>query len=297
MLKFLLNYPKPTRKYVILEHEIPQGSKLYFAKSAKIKRQIESEACKILYKNGYEEILTPIFSYHKHSNRRDENEILRLSNEQNFLIALRNDSTIDVIKIVLKRVGKNLDHKRWFYIQPIYKYPTNEIHQIGVENIDDQDIFQSLKVLVEIFESFEITPILQVSNMQIPLLIQKECGLDIELFLSGNVEKILENKHGWLHKLLRSQNQEQLESTIADTPDFLKEELEKLLVATKNLNYKNIAIAPLYYSPMEYYDGLYFRMFDKNSTLAVGGGYRFEEIESNGFAIYTDRVVEHILER
>ncbi len=44
---------------MILEHEIPSGSKLYFGNSAKIKREIEKVASDILSK-GFEEIVTPI---------------------------------------------------------------------------------------------------------------------------------------------------------------------------------------------------------------------------------------------
>ena len=51
---------------MILEHEIPNGSKLYFGESAKVKRRIENIASEILDADGYEEIVTPIFSYHQH---------------------------------------------------------------------------------------------------------------------------------------------------------------------------------------------------------------------------------------
>ena len=37
---------------MILEHEIPNGSKLYFGKAAKFKREIESIASTILDSNG-----------------------------------------------------------------------------------------------------------------------------------------------------------------------------------------------------------------------------------------------------
>ena len=46
---------------MILEHEIPNGTKLYFGNSAKVKRSIENIASEILYDNGFEEIVTPVF--------------------------------------------------------------------------------------------------------------------------------------------------------------------------------------------------------------------------------------------
>ena len=50
----------------VYEHEIPTGSKLYFASSAKLKRQIEQKASEILENEGFSEIVTPFFSYHQH---------------------------------------------------------------------------------------------------------------------------------------------------------------------------------------------------------------------------------------
>ena len=51
---------------MIFEHEIPKGSRLYFGKTAKAKRVLENSVCEILEKNGFEEILTPNFSYSQH---------------------------------------------------------------------------------------------------------------------------------------------------------------------------------------------------------------------------------------
>lgn len=48
---------------MILSHEIPQGCKLYFGKNAKAKRELENLASTILYQKGYEEIVTPTFSF------------------------------------------------------------------------------------------------------------------------------------------------------------------------------------------------------------------------------------------
>jgi len=50
---------------MIFEHEIPSGSRLYFGKSAKLKREIEYVASQTLDGLGFEEIVTPLFSYHQ----------------------------------------------------------------------------------------------------------------------------------------------------------------------------------------------------------------------------------------
>ena len=97
---------------MILEHEIPNGSKLYFAKSAKIKRKIENIASEILYENGFEEIVTPVFSYHQHLSIADDKELIRVNDKENNALSLRADSTIDVVRIIEKRLGSNTKQKK-----------------------------------------------------------------------------------------------------------------------------------------------------------------------------------------
>ena len=63
---------------MMLEHEIPSGTKLYFGETAKIKRKIEAIASDVLYAAGYEELITPLFSYHQHLSIANEKELLSL---------------------------------------------------------------------------------------------------------------------------------------------------------------------------------------------------------------------------
>ena len=97
---------------MILEHEIPNGTKLYFAKSAKVKRNIENIASEILYDNDFQEIVTPLFSYHQHLSIADDRELIRVNDAQNNSLSLRADSTIDVVRIIEKRLGRNTEQKK-----------------------------------------------------------------------------------------------------------------------------------------------------------------------------------------
>ena len=100
---------------MILEHEIPDGSKLYFGDSAKKKREIEHVASEVLSAEGFEEIVTPLFSYHQHQSISNERELIRVNDRANYNMSLRADSTIDVVRIINKRLGRNTTHKKWFY--------------------------------------------------------------------------------------------------------------------------------------------------------------------------------------
>lgn len=276
---------------MILEHEIPKGSKLYFEKSAALKRDIETKAVSIFKDHGFEEIVTPTFSYLQHQDIGiNDRELLKLSNEHNFTIVLRNDSTIDVTRIITKRLGRSTNHKRWFYIQPVFSYPTIETNQIGAEYIDSGDIRGTCELLIEIIEEIGIKPKLQISNVQIPLTISRELNIPLEVFLKGELEKIFASDLIWLKELLRATSLEELKNI--KTPAFLKEHLFRLIELGEGLKYKNIIPSPLFYPPMRYYSDLFFRMFEENKIVALGGKYESEEIKSSGFAIYTDSIID-----
>ena len=111
---------------MIFEHEIPKGSRLYFGKTAKAKRVLENSVCEILEKNGFEEILTPNFSYSQHQSIEDNKKLIKFSDEENEQVSLRADSTLDVVRIITKRLGRATNHRKWFYVQPIFSYPSKE---------------------------------------------------------------------------------------------------------------------------------------------------------------------------
>ena len=108
---------------MIFEHEIPLGSKLYFGESAKIKREIEFVSAELLDNLGFEEIVTPLFSYHQRECFDSSKSLVRLNDEENNEVTLRADSTIDVVRIVTKRLGRSTESKKWFIQLPAANPP------------------------------------------------------------------------------------------------------------------------------------------------------------------------------
>lgn len=276
-----------------LGYEIPQGSKIHFGVSAKIKRDIESKAVEIFYQNGFEEISTPSFSFS--NDDKVSRSTIRISSNNNKQMILRNDNTTDVIKIIHRHLVSN-NHKKWFYIQPFFAYPSTEVNQIGAEVLDKTSLGSLLCVAVSIFLELSIEPILQISNMNIPRLCAKEGNLDIEIFSKSNIDSILKSA-SYFTDLISVQTKQDLESYIKRAPSFLKQELEILLHSASYCHYENTIFSPLYYSQNSYYDNLFFRMFDGNKILLLGGEYDIDNIQSCGFAIYTNDVVDYILNK
>jgi histidyl-tRNA synthetase len=280
---------------MIFEHEIPAGSKLYFGDAAKEKRRIEQIASEVLYSSGFEEIVTPLFSYHQHQSISDERELIRVNDAQNHHVSLRADSTIDVVRIIDKRLGRNTEHKKWFYIQPVFRYPSLEQYQVGAEHIGEPNLGKVLEQAVEIFRRLELQPLLQISNIRIPkLLVAMFDELELEDFRHINIEKFLSLGEEWMTKLVYLQRVDQIDEVIAIAPREIGEELLKMKELCSEIAYANTVIAPLYYAKMLYYDELYFRVIEGNETYARGGRYNDGDITSVGFAIYTDALVERL---
>ena len=280
---------------MIFEHEIPSGSRLYFGQSAKIKREIESIASETLYSLGFEEIVTPLFSYHQHECFDDQKPLVRLNDEENHEVTLRADSTADVVRIVTKRLGRSTESKKWFYIQPTVTFPTKEQYQIGAEVIDGT--FEKIaETTTTLLSQIGAEPVMQIANIRIPHLLNEKYGVSLDVLKSMNIEQIMAADLPWIEQLVRINSVNDLDD-LSVFPDDIKAELEKIKAATQKVAYNNMVISPLFYAKMRYYDSLTFRMFEGNSLLAMGGIYTIDGVEAAGFALYTDECISKKMNR
>ena len=279
---------------MVYEHEIPKGARLYFGQSARLKRHIEDVASELLYGEGFEEIVTPLFSYHQHKVIEKEQELIRLSDEKNRKLTLRADSTVDVVRLITKRLGRSTEHKRWFYIQPIFRYPSKEYYQIGAEILDSKDTQIALRLVREFFERLGLSPILQISNIKIPRLLAQRYGIDLEILKSVDLHRLFEVEHSWMEPLVHLSRAEQIDELLGIVPQDIEAELIKIRELASFIDYEKTIIAPLFYADMRYYKDLFFRFFEENATLAMGGEYEAAGLEASGFAIYTDDVINRV---
>ena len=274
---------------MIFEHEIPSKSRLYFGVCAKIKREIETICADTLYSEGYEEIVTPLFSYHQHISFDDERPLLHLHDEHNRTITLRADSTADVVRIVTKRIGRMAESKKWFYIQPAVSYPTKEQYQVGAEVIDGS-FDEVINIASKLVKKMELDALLQVSNMRIPLLLSQKYGVSLELLHDTNIESILKLNIPWISKLVKIHQVKDLDD-LTGIPEDIQAELLLIKESIQKIDYQSIIVAPLYYAKMRYYSSLTFRMFQDNELLVRGGDYSIEDVNASGFALYTDECI------
>jgi len=274
---------------MIFEHEIPSGSKLYFGQSAKVKREIEFVSAEMLENFGFEEIVTPLFSYHQHEAFEDKKPLVRLNDEENHEVTLRADSTADVVRIVTKRLGRSTESKKWFYIQPTVSFPTKEQYQIGGEIINGS-FEEAVRTTTTLLSEIGSKPVMQIANIRIPHLLNEKYGVSLEVLKSMHVEQIMAIDLSWIDQLARLHSVDDL-NDLSVFPSDIQDELEKIKEATEKVEYDNMVISPLFYAKMRYYDSLTFRMFENNALLATGGIYTIDGVEAAGFALYTDECV------
>jgi histidyl-tRNA synthetase len=280
---------------MIFEHEIPSGSRLYFGKSARLKRTIETLAGEILEELGYEEIVTPLFSYHQHESFDNLKPLVRLNDESNHEVTLRADSTVDVVRIVTKRLGRSMESRKWFYIQPPVTFPTREQYQVGAEVIDGK-FAEVANTTIRIVKALDIEPVLQLANIRIPHLLSERYGISLELLRSTHIERILEADLPWIEALVRLHCIEDL-ADLSLFPEDIARELEAIREAASQIDYERVVVSPLYYAKMRYYKSLTFKMFEGNALLAMGGTYVVDGTEAAGFALYTDECIANKMSR
>ena len=275
------------------DHEIPNGSRLYFGKSAQLKRELENKASEILVKNGFSEILTPYFSYHQHLSVAPQ-KLLKLSDPTNHELALRADSTVDVVRIVRKRL-KDDKLRRLFYVQPTFKYPSDEFYQIGAELIGEKNLPLAIKIAQEFFKEFDLMPALQLSNIEIPKKICEILNLPLEIFEKGKIETLLEQNLPWLDATARATSLKDVQALRTRVPEELKPCLDEIL--SLGVDYEHIRVSLLYYSKMRYYDALFFRFLDAGAVYCNGGNYEIDGLKSSGFALLVDALIEKIMQK
>jgi histidyl-tRNA synthetase len=274
---------------MINEFAIPQGSRLYFGKNARKKREIENRCVALFYENGFEEIATPFFSYHQ--NLKEQKEIITFSDVSNNRVSLRADSAQDVVRLITKRLGRSVEHTKWFYVQPVFKYPTTEKHQIGAEWIGNDNIADAANLCADLLGNFEDDFALQIGNIKIPQLIADETGIPMRHFTTHNIEAISAYKIPWLDRLIEITDAEEIPGVLAQVSPAVRLELEKLFDAAKAVKNSRIIVTPVHHTDLEYYDELFFRCLCKNRLIAMGGSYRVDDARASGFAIYTDELI------
>ncbi len=264
---------------MIFAHDIPDGARFYFGKKAKIKREIENIASEVFESEEYEEIVSPFFSYHQLEALNEKN-LIRFTDKANRTLALRGDSSIDIIRLVIKRLKS--EAKKWFYIQPVFRASSTEMYQIGAECLKGSltDVINTnINILKRLNKSYPLI----LSHIKIPKIAAKLSGVDI-----NDIKKMRIDKFDDLLKKLLIFDEN---SNINDFPKELRDYLQEMKDASQKIDYK-VTFAPLFVANLKYYTGIFYRIINNNETIAKGGIYKVDGVRSVGFSIYTDNLLK-----
>ncbi|NPA11503.1 MAG: ATP phosphoribosyltransferase regulatory subunit [Epsilonproteobacteria bacterium] len=262
---------------MIFAHDIPDGAKLYFGKKAKLKREIEKIASEVFEAEEFDEIVSPYFSYHQ-LEALNESDIIKFTDSKNRTLALRGDSSIDIIRIVLKRLKSN--SKKWFYIQPVFRAPSTEINQIGAEWLEGR-VEDVLEVNIEILKRLGKDYPIIISHIKIPQKVCELTGLELEDIKNMRLYKFQK----WVKDLVNFDG-----GNIDKYPREIREYLKEMVDVSKN----RAILAPLMVANLRYYTGVFYKIINNNDLIAKGGIYEVEGVKSSGFAIYTDNLLKDL---
>jgi histidyl-tRNA synthetase len=283
---------------MILDYEVPSGSNLYFGEQAYKRRILINTICDIFLKNNFEEIVTPYFSYTSLQNAYDNNKLISLKDKDNNEICLRCDSTLDVARLVTKRLGRSTSHKKWFYSQSVFLHPSTEFYQIGCEWLNCKDHTPILELLEQTLSvinknATNTLPTLLLTNTKISSKVKKLLNFKNDMPLEQDVDKLLSLNKNWLNALVAIQSISDINNCLNIMPDIIKKDLEHLKqIALKvSINNKNIVLSPLYEVSTNYYDGICYSVFNGNNILIKGGEYKSNGFNSIGFGIFIDNIL------
>ncbi len=120
-------------------YEIPYGTKDILPGEMKVRRTIENNILAVFEKWGYEEVKTPSFEYADIFKLANKESDFQFFDRNNNLLALRNDMTAPIARIVANRLQGGNKIKRLCYISNLYRYESIqagrqcEFEQAGVE--------------------------------------------------------------------------------------------------------------------------------------------------------------------
>ncbi len=292
-----------------VERRIPSGCfvkgfrDIEAEKRTAIKNIIES----IFKGYNFQSFETPIIEYEefvKGNNQNDEaiSDIFKLQDKGKRKLALRYEFTFQ-----LKRLAKNkkLPFKRYqigsvFRDEPITSGRFRQFTQCDVDVVGStiKDEAEILKIVSEIFNKLNIKFIIQVNNRKLLNEILQELKINEKdkLDVIKEIDKLDKLSEKEIRKNLRKYNAEKILSVFKKPEKYFEkynayQEIKELKKYCKIFGVKIIFQASLARG-LSYYNGTVFEVKTKEikETLAGGGSYLINGIQSTGIAFGLDRL-------
>lgn len=314
--------------------QIPDGFRDRFFESAEKKRRIEFQIEKIFKKNGYSPVILPTVEYSsvflQGLGEENLNRMFQFFDSQGNLLALRADPTCSLARLVCTKLSSRSLPLSLFYITSVFRKgepfagKLNEFTQAGAELIGTNSIeadFEAISLALEILESFDS--------------LSYQINMSHSGFIDGFLSEMALEQESYkaLYELLRNRQKAELEKHLERIPlspekrTFLSElqgmigggqilehacslDLNDLsrqaLCYLKQINamlekYRsNVVFDMGLVKKFDYYTGIIFKIFARQSRFPVGGGGRYDrmlkkfgrDLPAVGFSLIVDRFEE-----
>lgn len=295
-----------------------EGVRDYLGLELLIKEEIENRVKKIFINNGYELVKTPTFEYIDvyASNGIQQPSLYNLINRQGEVLALRNDMTASICRLVATK-GNLVFPKKYCYIANTFRYPrlyqgkSHEFTQAGIEIVGAKGIKADIECIRLAYQAMKE---ININNFMIHIgssnfidSLFSDLGLSDEK--KSNLLSIIENKdYVLLKNTLYTYNVDDkyvkliirmmetagklnfLQGIIDELHDFsaadILEELKTLYVELSKRGLENNMVFDFsIYSYARYYTGVTFQIFaDGIGRAALTGGRCDNLLETFGAA-------------
>ena len=315
-----------------------EGVRDFLGNELLVKKEIERRLTKLFKSYGYNLVETPTFEYldvYTSSNGIQSPSLYNLINRQGELLALRNDMTSSIARVVATHDNNNIVPKRYTYVANTFRYPSlyqgksHVFTQAGIELIGIKNIKADIECIKLSYEALESIGLKQftvhIGSATFVLNLFKDFGFDnnqIENLLTiieskdfvslrntlkeynlsseriNLVAKIMENA-GKLN-FLQSVIDELKGLKSAEILEGLKELYNELLkVGLQNKVVFDFSI----YSYASYYTGVCFQVFADGIGKAVITGGRCDnllktfgvDLPAIGFGLNIDSTTDYII--
>ncbi len=141
-----------------------EGVRDFFGKELKIKKEIEKRLELLFNSYGYNMVETPMFEYldvYTSSNGIQSPSLYNLINRQGELLALRNDMTLSIARIVSTKDTSNIYPKKYSYIADTFRYPrlyqgkSHVFTQAGIEIVGVDNVKADIECIKLAYEALD----------------------------------------------------------------------------------------------------------------------------------------------
>ncbi|MCX8029385.1 MAG: ATP phosphoribosyltransferase regulatory subunit [Brevinematales bacterium] len=290
-------------KNVFLSKKDLVGAPRGFAFEYENRKELLDEIYRVVIKKGFKEVSTPTFDFFEVYEKvlgSDTRELFVFKDNGDFIVP-RYDTTIQIVRFLAPRIKKlELPVKLFYYSdvfrEPVFEWYPRQVKQFGVEVIggNQKDFKEILIVLKDILDKINFR--LGIGNYKVVFnlstILEKllakvdEDDKEILKYLLSNkdlpsVRHIVDNKTYDIIQGLVFMTLEGSSDNIRNITHLVEID-EKLIEETNDLydvfGNENVIFDPTLVPDMNYYSGIFFKVYSLNLPDSVATGGRYDKL-------------------